>query len=201
MKTFIEIGVADFDNMLDAKNWRGVVCEPHPYFYSKLKESCTNPHVIVLDVAISDSIGLAEMYVPTEQYIKRTENNEEEYWTRGIGTIVPAGGAHTKLDNAIRAYGLEKSEVAETISIKTTTLDSIVNTFNYDTIDFLKIDAEGHDLVILETYSWRVKPLFIKCEHGEPKNPGVTTQRMLKVLESQGYKCWVEDWDIYAVSL
>ena len=38
MKTFIEIGAADFDTMINADNWRGIICEPHPVFYRAFEE-------------------------------------------------------------------------------------------------------------------------------------------------------------------
>lgn len=200
MKTFIEIGAADFDSMFNAKNWRGIICEPHPYFYNKLTQSSQNPNITILDVAVGSKSGVAEMYVPTKEYIEAVENNEEQNWARGVGSVIPhPTGAQPKLKNAIQTYNLNEEEVAQTISVKMTTLDAIVSTFGYDTIDFLKIDAEGYDVVIIENYSWKVKPTFIKCEHGQPKNPAERTQKMLKILKDQGYKCWLEEWDIYAI--
>ena len=198
MKTFIEIGAADFDTMLDAHNWQGVICEPHPVFYKRLKEKCTNPNIQILDVAVSNHIGTAQMYIPTEEYINRTENNPEQYWTRGVGTLGTPGFTE-KLDNAIESYGLDQTRDTAYIEVQTSTLNQIVSNMNYNRIDFLKIDTEGHDLTILENYNWRVRPTFIKCEHGKHNTPDLITDRIVNILEENGYKCWAEEWDIYAV--
>ena len=45
-------------------------------------------------------------------------------------------------------------------------LTQLVQNFGITELDYLKIDAEGHDVVILEGYDWKVKPKFLKCEHG-----------------------------------
>ena len=198
MKTFIEIGAADFDTMLDTSmNWRGVICEPHPVFYKRLIQKCTNPNITILDLAVSDKNGQGTMEFPTEKYINETENNEEEFWTRGVGGFRIPGFSH-KLDNARNAYNRDESYVEER-TVYTISLDQLVANFGITQLDFLKIDTEGHDVVILEGYSWRIKPTFIKCEHGRHNNPDILTERMEKVLTDQGYKYWIEDWDIYGV--
>ena len=68
MKTFIEIGAADFDTMINADNWRGIICEPHPVFYQRLKKKCQNPNITILETAVSDRHGEGVMYFPTEEY-------------------------------------------------------------------------------------------------------------------------------------
>jgi len=197
MRTFIEIGAADFDTMLDAKGWRGIICEPHPVFYNKLKQQCTNPHIEILEVAVSTKLGTSTMYFPTEEYLNFTEGDSRTEWTRGAGGFRIPGWTH-KLDNALEEYGHDQKYTMD-LEVKTTTLDELVEQHCYNHIDFLKIDTEGHDADILEAYSWRIKPTFIKCEHGKHNKPDVITQRITDILDTQGYKYWIEDWDVYAV--
>ena len=94
MKTFIEIGAADFDTMINADNWRGIICEPHPVFYERLKKKCENPNITILETAISDRHGEGVMYFPTEEYIDMTEGDELTEWTRGAGGFRIPGFNH-----------------------------------------------------------------------------------------------------------
>ena len=197
MKTFIEIGAADFDTMINADNWRGIICEPHPVFYQRLKKKCQNPNITILETAVSDRHGEDIMYFPTEEYINMTEGDELTEWTRGAGGFRIPGFNH-KLDNALARYNHDESMTMEKM-VQMISLTQLVQNFGITELDYLKIDAEGHDVVILEGYDWKVKPKFLKCEHGRNNNPDIITDRIVKVLEEQGYKYWIEQWDIYAV--
>ena len=74
------------------------------------------------------------------------------------------------------------------------TLDSLITENEIDHIDFLKLDVEGHETNIIESYSWTIKPTFIKLEHWH-----IDDKNMKQMLESQGYLVYTEDRDIYAI--
>lgn len=120
-------------------------------------------------------------------------------------------------------YGLEKSpnpmhcdsydgERKFTV-VKTTRLDSIIKKYHLTEIDFLKIDVEGHEVPILQDYSFVIKPKMIKFEHihysgkvydcsvigfdqeGYTKN----YYNFLDKLQEMGYVVWEEESDVYCV--
>ena len=74
------------------------------------------------------------------------------------------------------------------------TLDSLIAENEIDHIDFLKLDVEGHETNVIESYSWIIKPTFIKLEHWH-----IDDKNMKRMLESQGYLVYTESRDIYAI--
>ena len=191
LKTFIEIGTCDFDtnlSLIASGEWRGVMCEPVQKFYSSLfEQSLKIPNrcnLAIENVAVSDRDGSVEMAVATP------EDGAE--WTRGISHVVSDNHIGGKLSNVPANVGTRFKE--EPVVVPCYTLDTLIKIHRMDHIDFLKIDTEGHELNILENYSWRIKPTFIKCEHKH-----IDDVRMKALLEGHGYIVNVERDDIYAI--
>ena len=44
------------------------------------------------------------------------------------------------------------------------TLDALIEKHNVKEIDFLKIDIEGMEHIVLSSYSWKIKPKLMKIE-------------------------------------
>ena len=65
---------------------------------------------------------------------------------------------------------------------------------NIKYIDYLKVDTEGHETDIFGAYDWSVKPTFIKLEHSH-----IDDVKMKNLLEKQGYMCYTESNDMYAI--
>ena len=65
---------------------------------------------------------------------------------------------------------------------------------NITSIDYLKMDVEGHETDIIEAYDWSVLPTYIKMEHSH-----INDINMKNILEGQGYIVSVERRDLYAV--
>jgi len=65
------------------------------------------------------------------------------------------------------------------------------------TIDFLKIDTEGFDLLILQGIPWsKISPRLILCEFEDSKTIplGYTFHDLANYLVNQGYKLIVSEW-------
>ncbi len=88
------------------------------------------------------------------------------------------------------ALGLKIAE----IKVQSLKLDTFLLEHDITEVDFMKIDVEGHEMEILTTYSWNVKPKLLKIEHKHLS--GNTLDRILK---RQGYTLFVETDDIYAI--
>ncbi len=192
MKTFIEIGTCDFDTnlpLIESGEWLGVMCEPAPIYFGSLdkqsKDIKNSKNLILENLAISDYNGKLDFAVA------RNDHNSKNSWQRGISSVV---SDHHKGE---RLFDLEanKNLIAETIEVSCLTLDDLLHKHKIKTVDYLKIDAEGHEMNIINAYSWAVKPTFIKLEHIHVDDVYVAA-----LLQDQGYIVYTEQRDIYAIA-
>jgi len=80
-----------------------------------------------------------------------------------------------------------------------TTLKKVLQSTSVDSIQYLKIDTEGHDLMVLKGMDWTDKKIFpeiIQCEYEDSKTVphGYTVIEMGKYLEDKGYHVLVSEW-------
>lgn len=118
--------------------WDCLVVEPIPFYYNKIKE---NRSCNALNVAVSNYSGETDFYV--------AKDVEE------LSSIVP------DVDRVIHTY----NSSLEIIKVKTQTLNTILNQFNYTEIDFITIDVEGHEMEVLlglDLITFRPKILIIE---------------------------------------
>ena len=183
MKTFLEIGVADFDTLIPlAKKggWMGYCVEPMPHHCETLRGMAADLPVAICPHAISDLDGTVEMLV----------GNRKEEWAVGANHVISANHMGAKV------LELEQNDFLRdgTLTVDCMTLDSFIDKHQITEIDFCKIDVEGHEINVLKDYSWKVKPKFMKVEHKHLR------QNFLDlILQGQGYTLFIEEEDIYAV--
>lgn len=177
---FVEIGAANFDHLgqLARNGWSGIIVEPVPEYADFLRSNLLGFPVQIVEAAISDLNGELEMAV-----------SEGEGWVRGISHVVSPNHAGTRLSD----FPDNTHLFPDRITVKAMTLDTLLRETN-GAIDFMKIDAEGHELNILRHYSWRLKPKTIKVEHKH-----VDDAELQAILVAQGYIVWREVDDLYAV--
>jgi FkbM family methyltransferase len=99
--------------------------EPNPELAKSLSDILPG-NCVVLDKALSYASGRSELRVPM---------NKEGYITHPRGTI--------ELQNTFPGREVKKYEVA------VSTLDELVQDYEIDDIDFIKIDVEGHEIDVL----------------------------------------------------
>tara|TARA_Y100001938_G_C7968652_1_gene368185 strand:- start:248 stop:811 length:564 start_codon:yes stop_codon:yes gene_type:complete len=186
MKTFIEIGTCDFDTCqrLADNGWQGIMLEPNPQAFKNMNRVMEGyDNVITLQYAVSDYEGMIELGVSKQDY--------PDKMVRGMSSIVAdnhKGGKVFEYNNKSKTY-LDK-----VIKVPCTRLDTLIYENGITNIDFLKIDVEGHEMNIIEDYTWDVKPTFIKMEHKH-----IDDIKAVDILQAQGYLTWTEREDIYAV--
>lgn len=80
---------------------------------------------------------------------------------------------------------------------KTVTLSDFCNEKNIQKIDFLKIDTEGFDLLVLNGIDWdKIRPKVIICEFEDVKTTclSYTFIDLGNYLESKGYTLFISEW-------
>ena len=85
----------------------------------------------------------------------------------------------------------------ETCTVSTTTIADFAREKGLHQIDYLKIDAEGYDLLVLKGVPWdSIKPKVIMCEFEDSKTRslGYTMHDMAHYLTERGYTVLVSEW-------
>lgn len=81
--------------------------------------------------------------------------------------------------------------------VEVTSVEKILDQHGLDTIDFLKIDVEGHDFDVLRGVPWhRVRPMVIECEYEDAKTMpmGHVTDDIIAYLDNRGYAVYLSEW-------
>lgn len=176
MKTFIEIGSCDFNtlNNLSDAGWRGLIVDPMKKYLDRLERK---PRIAYVNYAVSDNPGEIKFY----EFIDEAVEKDHDF--AGMSTIHPIK---------------ENLHLMKELTVKAITYSNLIKTYQVDRVDFLKIDTEGHDLIILKTviFEGSVRPKLIKVEHAHCNDI-----EMKAFLESKGYYVEVEARDIWAVDL
>ena len=150
-KKFVEIGSADFDTCLPLAEagWKGICVEPIPYLKKRISWIYKDYPINVIEYAISDVNGEVEMAVA----------RDDRDWLKGCSHIISDNHIGYKLST----HPDRIDDFKEKITVNSMTLDDLL--YDIKEVDFLKVDAEGHELNIFLNYSFNVKPKIIKVEH------------------------------------
>jgi len=190
LKTFLEIGTSDFDTNLEfieSGNWKGIMVEPAIPFYNnikKLAEKSKYHFNLILDSSvISDTNGFVDFAI----------SKDIEGWQRGISTVISDSHEGTCLYNLGNNKEVSYDRV---VTVPCITLDTLLDKYNVSSLDYLKVDTEGHELNIFKKYSWKVKPAFIKAE-----TKHIDSEVLSSILKEQGYRVYLEAEDLYAILL
>lgn len=182
IKTFVEIGACDFDTCLPLlKNgWNGLFVEAVPELAQSLIEQ-TKEYVFseVINKVITTYDGVIDFAIA-----------DGGDWIRGISHVMSDNHTGTKL----LSFPENKDFLKRVVSLPCMTLDTLIDSKDLTSIDFLKLDIEGHEADVLYAYSWKIKPSLIKLEHSH-----IDDVKMRTFLESMGYMVYVEPQDIYAI--
>ena len=197
MKYFIEIGSCDFETNIDLisnGDWRGIMCEPAKKYRENLerlvKDNPYRHNLWIEPVAVSDFDGEVEF---AEAKDTSEGNRSIGLWRRGISSVISDNHKGERLfDLPNNAEFIEKKYKVECF-----TLDTLINRYKekgFEKIDYLKIDTEGHEINILDSYSWNILPSFIKIEHAH-----IDDVYAKSLLEARGYVVYTEASDMYAI--
>ena len=100
-------------------------------------------------------------------------------------------GFHVLEQNPDKRFNL-KPQNFKTVSAKT--IDSIFEKYHLETVDYLKMDIEGAEMVVLQgVMKWAKCIRSMKVEIHPQFNPAFTIDICREILESNGFKCKVHE--------
>ena len=140
---FIEIGTSDFDTLIQAADGStiGLSIEPISYYLERLPNK---PGVKKVNAALSNSNGSLKMYhIPVE----RIEDYGLPYWVRGCNSL---SKPHQFTIDNIGSHLYNR--LVQVDDVPTITWETLVEQYNIEGVDHIKIDTEGHEHIILKGY-------------------------------------------------
>lgn len=163
---YIDIGGQDpiIDSVSKAfydHGWRGVHVEPIPEYAEKIRAS--RPEELVLEIALDLSKGAIKMH---------------SFPDTGLSTGV----------KAIAELHHEDGLTSNIIEVKTDTLESVLNDMGEDDIHWMKVDVEGMEQNVLESwYDAQARPWIVVVESTKPNSPEETECLWEVEVTSRGY--------------
>lgn len=134
---------------------------------NRAKIEVQTKYVRLSDLAVSNEAGLELEFYTSEE-------------STGISGLVAFHDTHTSK-----------------YKVRTTTLTELVEQEHLKKIDFLKIDTEGNDLLVLKGHPFeKIKPKVIICEFEDKKTQHLsyTYEDMGDFLLSNGYIVYISEW-------
>ena len=170
----IEIGISDFDTKAGIID--GIYIEPIKYYFDRLPD-CRKENV-----AISNKEGEVEMYYVDDEVIKKTKIPR---WVRGCNMM---GKIHPDILIHLARQNFDASVVKKQ-TVKIVRIKSIIEKYNVTHIDFLKVDTEGHDHIIINDFldTVNILPNKIKFENNYVSDK-VEVEKLIKRIEPLGYR-------------
>ncbi len=134
---YVDVGachpdVASVTKRFYLKSWRGINIEPQTNLFKLFERDRKKDINLNIGISNKDTILTLRSYV----------NNQ------GLSTIAP------ELQGKYEEVSGNKTEEYEDLSIKVTTLASVFNTHKVTSIQFLKVDVEGHEYEVLSGNDW-----------------------------------------------
>jgi FkbM family methyltransferase len=149
------------------KGWTIHAFEPNPPLFEDLVEKFDAPNVTINNSAVSDVAGEEIPFYTSQESI-------------GISSLKPFRPTH---------------EV--TAHVKTVTLNDYLVESGVDRIEFLKIDTEGFDLMVLkglDLNQYGVETILCEFEDSKTQPLGYSTRDLAEYLRSFGYTIYVSEW-------
>lgn len=128
----LEIGVGNYDIASTHSRGPCLLCEPNPE-HAQFLRSLNNPLWTVEESFISSTDGSTPFF-----YIPSAAIAPADKWVNGIGATIPNANASVKYKDAF-----------VNITVPTLSVASLLAKYSVTWVNFVKIDAEGHDHIII----------------------------------------------------
>jgi len=181
---FVKIGANDGTTgdpcsriLLKNPRWKGLLIEPVPYCFEKLKTNFADPNRFILEpVAIGAEAGKALFYYVSEA--ARDHLPDLPGWHDKLGSF-DRNHILKFLDGALEPFIVEHP-------LDVQTLTDVLARNDIQHIDLLHIDTEGHDFEILKTVNFEAFcPVLIFLEYNHLSEQD--NAELCRFLRSNGY--------------
>lgn len=194
---FVEIGANDGEQhdhlrpLILGRAWRGVMVEPVPYVFERLRRNYGSIDRIALEnAAIAEREGELPFY-----YLRPPADSERASlpsWYDGTGSL----SRKTLLGHADKIPALEQRLIEA--RVPSLTLESLCRKHRIERLDLLAIDTEGYDARILDSIDLAARhPRMIVYEHFH-LDPA-ERRRCRERIEGYGYEAIEEGFDTWCL--
>jgi FkbM family methyltransferase len=195
--TFVEIGSNDGEQhdhlqpFILSSAWRGVMVEPVPYVFERLRENYGEaPGISLENSAIADRDGSRPFYYLAEA--SEPDRNGLPGWYDGIGSFSR---------EAVLSHAREIPDIESRLVVKelpTLTFESLCEKHGLAEVDLLLIDAEGCDWELIRAIDFEQRsPRLLIYEH---YHLGPEERAECRAhLERLGYETMEEHFDTFCL--
>lgn len=194
---FVEIGANDGKQHdflrphILAREWRGVMVEPVPYVFERLRRNYGDIDRVALEnLAIADRDGTAPFY-----HLAEADGHEREQlpsWYDGIGSF----SREAVLGHSAKIADLPRRLVQR--EVPTLTFATLCERHDLDRVDLLLIDAEGYDHELLRQIDLDaagVRLLIYEHFHLSPADRAACRHQ----VQAAGYETMEEGFDTFCL--
>lgn len=180
---FVNIGSNDgisgdpLSEFIFTKGWKGLLIEPVPHVFNRLKKIYKNvPGILFENVAISDINGYKKFW-----FIKKNKILKSGYDQIGSFDL-----NKKKVLSKLTPIWPELKQFLTNKKLPTFTLEKILDKNNIRHVDVLLIDTEGYDYKIVKQINFKkIKPKLIIFEHTNLSK--ADKEFSIKLLTQNGY--------------
>lgn len=192
---FVEVGSNDGEQhdhlrpLIRSRPWRGIMVEPVPYVFERLRAGYGDLDRVVLEnAAIADRDGR----LPFFHLAEAAEGEELPRWYDGIGSF--------SRDNVL-AHGRHIDGIAARLvetEVPCLTFESLLRKHGVDRVDLLLVDTEGYDWELLRAIDLQPRiPRLVVYEHYHLSAADRAACRAH--LERHGYETMEEGFDTFCL--
>ncbi len=141
---FIEIGTSDFNTLIQKakEHTVGLSVEPMIEYLNRLPD---RPTVVKVNAAVSEHSGFMDIYyIPDDVRI----SNKLPSWMKGTNKI---GAPHPTVVRYLNKHELPLSLITHQ-RVPVLSVERLFRKYRVGSLDYLKIDTEGHDSIIMNAY-------------------------------------------------
>src|SRR5262249_15785601 len=190
---FVQIGSNDAEfgdpikSYVKARNWRGIMIEPVPYIFERLRRNYESERIQIMCCAVTGQPGQHAFYS-----VKQDKDPDLPRWYDQLGSfrkdiILKHSDLIPDLENRIQK-----------INVRCQTYDQLLRELPVKKVDLLHVDTEGYDYIIIRQVNLeRSGPEFVIFEH---RHMSASERReLLQVFRKCNYRCLVGTNDVVCI--
>jgi len=196
---FVEVGSNDgekydhLSSMIHAGGWGGIMVEPVPYVFERLRQNYGNtPGVILENVAIADRDSPLPFYHLAQ--LDEQEKGAVPDWYDAIGSFV----LETIMDHRDKIPDLERRVVRT--EVPCVTFQTLCAKNGVKRVDLILIDTEGYDWEVIKNIDFALhRPRLLVYEHFHLSSE--VRGECRRYVESLGYETMEEGFDTFCLDV